>query len=182
MKYRHALLAVAGASLLAAVTTTSPSLALPSVGDARPQVTLVDAWDRTLQIGAAANKPILVVYEDSSSAKQNQALKDELAKLAKSGKYKEAITLVAVADLAGYDYWPVKGFVKDAIRDESRKFGTTIFCDWNGAARAKIGLKRGVSNVILYGRDGKVLFAHEGAMPAEKRRQLIALLREQVGE
>jgi predicted transcriptional regulator len=167
--------------LLASMTAASLCHALPNVGDARPQVRLVDAWERTLDIDDKAKKAILVVYEDRDSSKQNQTLKDELASLAKDPKFEVGVTVVAIADLTAYNYWPVKGFAKDAMRDESRKFGTTIFCDWDGTARSKLRLRQGVSNVVLYGKEGKVLFAHEGAMPVESRRAVLAVLRAQMG-
>ena len=68
-------------------------------------------------------------------------MKEELGKLAKGDRYKTAIALLAVADVEGYDYWPVRGFVKSAIRKESRKFGTTIYCDWDGSFRSALGLR-----------------------------------------
>ena len=176
MKYLSAI------TLAAAIALASPARALPTLGSARPEVRLVDAWDRTLAVTRAANKPILVVYEDKDSATQNKPLKDELAQLAKGDRYKKAITLLAIADVAGYDYWPVRGFVKDAIQGESQKFGTVIYCDWDLSAARAFNVRRGVSNIVLYSRDGKVLLAHEGAMPAEKRAELIAMLRAQVGE
>lgn len=165
-------------------SAASPSRALPSLNDARPKVRLVDAWDRTLDIddgSVKSKKAILVVYENRETSKQNQALKDDLAKLAKEPKFAPGIAVVAVADLTAYDYWPVKGFAKDAMREESRKFGTTIFCDWDGTARSKLQLRQGFSNVVLYGKEGKVLFASEGALSAEARQGLLALVRAQIG-
>lgn len=155
--------------------------AVPSVGAARPELTLIDGWDRALVVDRTATKPILVVYEDKDSATQNQPLKNELARLAKGDRYKDAVALLAIADVEGYDFWPVKGFVKDAIQTESQKFKTTIYCDWNGGVRGRLGLKKGVSNIVLYGRDGKVRLAHEGPMPAEKRQALVAMLRAELG-
>ena len=160
----------------------APAAALPVVGATRPELTLVDGWDRTLVIDRTANKPILVVYEDKDSATQNQPLKNELARLAKGDRYKEAIALLAVADVESYAYWPIRGFVKDAIQSESTKFRTTIYCDWNGGIRGKLGLKKGASSILLYSRDGRILLSHEGPMPAEKQKALIAMLKAEVGE
>jgi len=171
---RFAVLAVA------VVTYASTSFALPSLGATRPTVELVDGWERTLDLSSLGAKPVLVVYEDKESSAQNQPFKDELSRLAKGDRYKSAIALVAIADVGGYDYWPVRGFVKDAIREQSRKFGTVIFCDWDGKARTALGVKRGVSSVLLYGKDGKVLFASEGVMSAARRKEVIDLLRKQV--
>ena len=166
---------------MAVLATPNAARALPSVGDALPDVKLVDAWGKTWEIRRDASKPVLVVYEDRTSATQNRELKEELAKLARGDRYKQSVALVAVADVAGYDYWPARGFVKDAIREESQKAGTNIYCDWDGAFRARLGLRRGVSTVVLYGADGKVLFAHEGAVPPDRRAQLLALLKAQIG-
>ena len=165
-----------------ALVFSAPASALPAVGASRPDLRLVDAWDRTLALGATGTRPILVLYEDKESSAQNRALKDELGKLAKGDRYRSAIALLAIADVDGYDYWPIRGFVKDAIQEESVKWSTPIYCDWNGAVRSRIGLRRGTSSVILYGRDGRVRLAHEGAMPEAVRKTLISLLREEIGE
>lgn len=149
----------------------------PSLGAPRPDVRLVDAWDRALSLGALAGKPVLVLYEDKASTTQNLALKQELSELAKGGKYKSRIGLVAIADLSAYDYWPVKGFVKDAVRDESHKQGLPIYCDWNGEARRTMGLVPGVSNVVLYGPNGRVRFSRSGPLTSDERRALIEQLR-----
>lgn len=166
---------------LATVALAGPATALPTLGAARPAVSLVDGWDRPFVLPGGHQKPVLVVYEDKESAQQNQAFKDDLSKLGKGDRYKQRITLVAVADLQGYDYWPVRGMVKDAIQSESVKFGTPIYCDWNGAMRSSLKVKKGVSSVLLYNREGKLVFSHEGPMPPAKRQAAIALLREAVG-
>lgn len=152
-----------------------------NVGSAVPaNLPLVDAWDRADDTSRLRGMPMLVVYEDKDSAKQNEALKGELADLAKGDRYKSRIALVAVADVSSYDFWPARGFVKSAIKEESSKQSVAIYCDWNGNVRNALGLRRGSSNVILVGRDGIVKFSYAGAIPPEKRRQLISLLRSEV--
>jgi Bacterial protein of unknown function (YtfJ_HI0045) len=174
--------AALGAGSLVALSTLAGTAALasPKEGEAAPNAHLEDADGRPLDIKNLKGKPILVVYEDKDSAQQNQVLKDELSKLARGDRYKGAVALAAVADLSSYDFWPVKGFVKDAIREESKKQGTTIYCDWTGLFRSTLKLRRGVSNVVLVGKDGRVLFASEGAVPAPERKRLVSLLRDQV--
>ena len=70
--------------------------------------------------------------------------------------------------------------VKDAIREESKKVGTTIYCDWTGSFRKAFKLAKGKSSVVLVGKDGKVLFAGEGKLSADDRKKLLALLKSQV--
>lgn len=164
-------------AIMAVVVMGATANALPKTGAARPTLTLADAWDRTYDLARAKGMPLLVVYEDKDSANQNDALKRELATLGKGDAYKKKIALVAIADVSAYDYWPARGFVKDAIQSESEKQGTTIYCDWSGGARLALGLERGASNVVLYDKDGKVLFAHAGPVPEARRAELIALLK-----
>ena len=149
-------------------------------GTLAPNATLEDADGRVSELRAFRGRPILIVYEDRDSAKQNDALKKELGELARGDRYRGRVALAAVADVSAWDFWPARGFVKDAIRDASKQQGTTIYCDWNGAFRKTYQLRRGVSNVVLVGKDGRVIFTAEGAVPAASRKRLIAMLRDQV--
>jgi predicted transcriptional regulator len=169
-------LAVATVGLLAG----GVARALPVPGAARSDVELTDAWDRSIHLAAYVGKPVLVVYEDKGSSSQNEALKEELAAVARGDRYKTVVALVAVADVSGYDYWPIRGFVRSALRSESQKQGTVIYCDWDGHVRGTLGLERGQSNVVLYGRSGVVLYSHAGPMSVEERRTFFATLRGQV--
>jgi hypothetical protein len=163
-------------SALAVALVASPAYALPKIGDARPNVTLRDAWDRTLDLGRIGQRPLLLVYEDRDSSSHNQPLKDELSRIA-SGPSAGRVLLVAVADLQGYDYWPARGFVKDAVRSQSRALGAPIYCDWDGSLRVTLGLARGTSNVILYDAAGRVVFVHAGAMDAPTTERVMVLMR-----
>jgi len=145
-----------------------------------PSVVLVDAWDRADPLESRRGKPTLIVYEDKESVQQNAGLKAELATLARNGEYKKRVALVAVADVSGYDYWPARGFVRSAIREETHKQGTLIFCDWNGGVRNALGFTKGRSNVALFGRDGRILFSGSGALDDQQRKTLIDLLRREV--
>lgn len=162
------------------VLTAGSAAALPSVGSPRPSVSIRDGWDRETTLERYRGVVTLVVYEDKGSAEVNQALKEELSRLAKGDRYKRRVALFAVADVTGYDYWPVRGFVKDAIQSESHKQGTLIYCDWDGRFRGALGLHKGNSNVVLIGKDDRILFAEAGALSAARRRELIDLLRREV--
>lgn len=179
-------------SLLRAVVTVlltgalaglpSPASALPWEGQPVPAVQVVDADGRALDLRAVRGKPALVLYEDKDSAAMNAAFKADLARLAKGDRYRNSIALVPVADVQGYDYWPVRGFVKSAIRDESRKIGATIYCDWDGSFQRAARFRRGTSSVMLVGADGRVRFASEGPLSKDARERVIGMLRAEIGE
>ena len=167
------------AVVAAAMTVAAGASALPRVGDARPAIVLKDAWDRTLDL-SQVGRPLLVVYEDKESSSQNDAFKTELSRLAK-GPRASRIVLAAIADVQGYDYWPARGFVKDAIRSQSKTIGAPIYCDWSGAVRSTLGLRKRSSTVVLYDANGKVTFASEGAMDAATRARAIAAIDAAIG-
>jgi hypothetical protein len=169
--------AIVGAAALVAAADARAAIA---EGLEAPNARLEDADGRVSDLKALRGKPILIVYEDRDSAKQNEALKRELGALARGDRYRARVALAAVADVSAWDFWPAKGFVRDAIRDESRRQGTTIYCDWTGAFRAAFHLRKGVSNVVLVGKDGRVAFSAEGTVPAEQRQRLVAMLRAEV--
>jgi len=171
---------VAGALTSAGSLAGSSALAVPREGAPAPNARIEDPDGRTAELKAFAGKPILIVYEDRDSATQNQALKKELAEVARGDRYRTRIALAAIADVSAWNFWPARGLVQDAVRDESRKQGTTIYCDWTGAFRDAYQLRRGVSNVVLVGRDGRVLFAAEGAVAPAERKRLFNLLKDQV--
>jgi hypothetical protein len=160
--------------------TRGSAFALPALGAPAPSVHLDDAYGRTLDLRMPYGRPVLVLYEDSGSSSQNAPLKEDLARLAKGDRYREAVALVPVADVSSFDFWPIRGIVAGAIRTQSQKFATTIYCDWSGAFRTRFGLRKGTSTVLLVAPDGSVLFAQEGALSAADRERLIALLRDQV--
>jgi hypothetical protein len=153
---------------------------LMTAGDIRPSARVADADGRILDLGSVGSRPTLVVYEDKDSANLNASLKADLSKLAQGDRYRTAIALIPVADVRGYDFWPVRGFVKDAIRSESRKIGSTIYCDWDGSFGKALGARHGTSTFVLFDKSGRVLFAHEGAVPPAEARKMIGLLRAQV--
>ncbi len=154
--------------------------AAPPIGSVRPAARVHDGWDRPFDLHGVQGKPTLVLYEDKDSAKVNVALKDDLARLARGDRYKSAVALVPVANVEKFDFWPARGFVKDAIRDESKKIGATIYCDWDGSFGRATQLAKNTSSVMLIGRNGRVLFVWEGQVPKEEREKLLAMLRAEV--
>jgi hypothetical protein len=175
-------IALAFAASVALVVFAQAAHAVPSVGASRPDTELADAWDRSTRLGSFAGKPLLVIYEDKDSAQTNAALKADLSRLAGGEKYRSTVALVAIADVSAYDFWPARGFVKDAIKAESKKQNIVIYCDWDGHVRRGLGLNKNASNVVLYGKDGRVAFARAGTLSAAERAEVLDLLRREVGE
>lgn len=174
---RFAALAVAVGMAMA---LPAEALALLPPGARAPEARVEDPDGKGLSMSALRGRPTLVLYEDRGSAKQNAALKRELAALARNPRYRRAFAVAAVADVSAYSDWLLRGFAESAVRKRSREAGLTIYCDWDGSFRRAFGIRRGASNVLLIGANGRVLFAAAGTLRAEQLKALRKLVRAQV--
>lgn len=172
--------ALAAALTLLITVGSHVASADPAVGKAAPDARVEDVDGKSVTVKSLKGKTTLLYYEGKDSAEQNAALKTEIAKLRATEAYKPALRVAAIGDVHEYDYWPVKGIVKDKIREESKARGIPIFCDWDGSFATKMGLRRGVSNVILLSDDGRVLFAYAGAVKGQAKADLLSKLRAEV--
>jgi hypothetical protein len=167
---------------LAVIVCASLADGLPLLGAVTPamQVQSVDGKHESLQ--AQVGLPTLIFYEGRDTKKQNQELKRKLKRLVDSvgGDYHGRIQLFPIANLEGLDFWPVRNFVENAVRSESRRIGAEIYCDWNGELREKLQLKPNLSSVILLDRSGRVIFAAEGSIDPVDQERLLRLLQAQV--
>jgi hypothetical protein len=170
----------ATALFLISLLGAAPALAVPKEGDTAANARIEDAEGRGFELKTLKGKPFVIVYDDKTSAPTSDAFRREFLKLAKSEPYRSALGVVIVADVSPYDYWPAKGIVKDAVRDETRKQGTTIYCDWTTGLRTAYRFRSGVSNVVLVGGDGRVAFASEGVPGSAAQKRFYEALRVQV--
>lgn len=116
---------------------------------------LFDLSDRQVSLRslarAGATRVVVLLHQDRHSADQNPALKEALGELA--GRYADRLQVVALADVGGYDFWPAKGYVKDALRPLSVEGGVTVLCDWKGAVRKAYNLPARQSAVFVIAGD-----------------------------
>ncbi len=155
---------------------------LPVIGTVTPAVQMQDADGKTEPLQPQTGLPTLIFYENRDTKHQNQELKRKLKRLVDSigGDYRGRLQVFPIANLEGLDFWPVRGFAQNAVRSESRRIGTEIYCDWHGELREKLQLKANLSSVILLDRQGKVIFAAEGALQPGDQERLLQLLENQI--
>jgi predicted transcriptional regulator len=164
-------------TITALLLSAAPGVgATPKEGAPAPDARVEDVEGRPVEIKRLKGKTLILFYEGKDSAQQNTTLKAELAKLVRSDRYRSRSVFAAVGDVSDYDYWPVKGIVKDKIREESKKAGWPIYCDWNGGFRSAYKLRRDLSNVIVISKNGSVIFAASGKVDAGAKQRLLAAL------
>ena len=82
-------------------------------------------------------KPTVMFYEDKDSTSQNQALKDELFKQGKERGLLDSVSVIAIANVRGFDWFPAKNFVVGAVKDAQKRSGLPVYLDWSGRLSSK---------------------------------------------
>lgn len=159
-----------------ALLVAASAPALPKVGSARPSIKLTDGWDRELDL-TNLGKPLIAIYEDNADGNTNQAIKDDLVALDRTTHYRKAVLQIYVIDLTPYNYWPARGLAKNELQKWSNRMNTIMYVDFTDSARQAFSFTKAQSNVVLYAKDGSVLFAYAGPMPEAKRKELVDLVR-----
>ncbi len=169
---------VLGAALGAAtLLVVSNATALRKIGDVPPDFVVHDVDDHPSKLSLLrAGKPSLIVYEDKDGGGQNKPFLERLSKLRGADARFAKVLVVAVADVSSWDFWPAKGFVKDALRAEGKKAGTRVWADWSGAGRKALAAHASVSNLVLVDGKGKVVWASAGALTKAQQQRLLDVI------
>lgn len=79
--------------------------------------------------------------------------------------------------MSAHDFWPARGFVKDAIKEEEQKSGTSISLDWSGSFGTPFAFQTGASNIVLLGSGNRVKLARTGVVPRPVREAILQELK-----
>ena len=115
--------------------------ALPEAGKQAAEARVEDVDGKELKLSSLRGSPVVIVYEDRDTSADNAAFKEDLSRATRDAEVKKALVVTPVADVSEYNSWPAKGFVKDAIREQSKQLGTTIWCDWDASFRSALKLE-----------------------------------------
>ncbi len=141
--------------------------------------------DATVQtsLGAAVKlstlwgMPVVLFYEDKDGASQNQPLRFALSTQRQPRTLTEVVKVVAVANVEGYDWFPVKNFVLSSVRDAERASGIPVYLDWQGALQRKPWALSGKgSSVVVLDGKGRSIFSKNGALSHEEIAEVVSLL------
>ncbi len=119
-------------------------------------------------LSALVQGPLVVFYEDEAGANENLALKAALQRFQSH--------VVAVAKVAGLDWFPARGAVVRAVHDVEQRSGVSIYLDWRGAVGRAWGLADRGSSVLVLDRHGSKLFAQNGPLSRDEVAEVVSLL------
>jgi predicted transcriptional regulator len=174
----------AGANETPGQLTGSLQPAPPPAGGLQPAGPLLEArlqnlGDQVVSLRTlmGTGRVVVLLHQDRHSAEQNAAFKEALGRLA--SRYADRLQLVALADVGGYDFWPAKGYVKDALRPLSAEGGVTVLCDWKGAVRKAYGLSPKQSAVFVIAR-GELRHLSRGTLKGNEAEALLSSIEQLV--
>lgn len=164
------------AALLVTAAIARHAAALAPVGAVPADFTAYDPEDRPVTLHAMRGRPTVLVYEDKDAAEQNAALKGRLVQRIRAGGLARKVNFFGVADVAQWDFWPARGFVKDELRAQRARFGLPVYADWVADARRKLDAKPGRSSILVLDAAGRAVWSSEGELDAGRERALFALI------
>lgn len=132
----------------------------------------------TKRLSAWRGEVLVVFYEPREKLETNAELKRAL-----SADTTRDARVVAVGDVASFDFAPARTIARTAIRALARDNDLEILLDWRGQLAAPpFSLMRGESNVLVLDRRGRIAHRHTGVMTPRERERFFEALDRALGE
>lgn len=166
-----------------AVLQSSFIAASDLIGSAAPYFRVQSGDDRELTLEMLKGKVTAVFYENKDIVDANKRLKDELNRLyyEQTEVVKSLLVRLPIIDCS-HASWLFQGIWKKRLREQSKKKGVTIYCDWNGKMSSDYKMQANVSNVVIIDKRGKIRFFTSGEVPAAQIDDVKKLLQALAGE
>jgi predicted transcriptional regulator len=133
--------------------------------------------DERVFISQFRGKPTVLIYEDRHAIEVNRPFKNALRAHALEPGNATSVMVVAVANMSGLNFFPVRGFALNGVRDAERKAHHPILVDWESAmTRPPWNLPGNGSSVLVLSSLGEVLFARTGPLTPEDQEEVFNLL------
>jgi hypothetical protein len=132
---------------------------------------ILDLDDKPVSLRAMQGRVVIVLHQDRYSSDQNQGFKDRLGELVL--RHPQQLQLVALADAGGYNFWPARRYVKDALRPLRELGGALVACDWKGAVQKSYRIPARQSAVFVVGKDGALQVLKKGVLGTSEAAALL---------
>jgi len=150
---------------------------LPAVGSRLPNITFEDLEGREVRLRSFLGRPVLILYEDRTTAAWNRALKDHLVAMARRKEMPPRLLVLPIVDLRAFRAWPARPIALAQLRARSKELGKPLWADWSGLVAGALGVAGpGPAVVVLLDVRQRVLWAGAGRLDAREVRELLGVL------
>ena len=126
---------------------------------------------------ALITKPTVVFYEDRDSTALNQHVKDALFQAGKARGRLDSVSVVAIANVKEWNWFPARNFVLKAVRDTEAKVNIPIYLDFAGSMTlAPWSLPAKTSTVVVLSTGAKPLATFKGRLSQRELDELLSTL------
>ena len=127
-----------------------------------------------VMLASFRGKPAIVFYEDKDSMTLNKPLKDALFAEGRKRNMLDAVHVIAVANLKGFDWFPAKQFALDGVRKAERDFGLPVYMDFDGSfSKSGLQLPQRSSTIVLLDKFGRETWRHTGALNVSEASKVV---------
>jgi hypothetical protein len=170
------------AVMLISLAAPGASAGPETTEEATMDATVETSWGSRVRLAALFGKPTVLFYEDRDAGPTNQHVKDALFARGKSKGLLEAASVIAVGNVAAYDWFPARDFVLAAVRDVERQVKVPVYLDFKGALSAPPWrLPSTGSTVLVLSPGGRIVWRASGKLSPAEVAQLFAALEGQLG-
>jgi len=126
---------------------------------------------------ALITKPTVVFFEDRDSTALNQHVKDALFEAGKTRGRLDSVSVVAIANVKDWNWFPARGFVLKAVRDVEAKVHIPVYLDFQGSmTAAPWSLPAKTSTVLVLTKEAQPVVKLVGRLSQLELEKLLATL------
>jgi len=127
-----------------------------------PDFTLKDADENSYSLSEMRGKTIVLLIGTREAQKEGDKW---ILAIDKDYKQYQNLTYYLIADLRGLPFFVTKGMVKWGVRRENLPFKTLL--DWDGKTAERYKAKKGLPNLFIIDRNGKLAYSFSGKLSDE---------------
>jgi hypothetical protein len=155
----------------------SAALAATADGGVTLDATVENSSGSFTRLSTLWQKPTVLFYEDRDSTGLNQHVKDALTERAQRPGMADQVSVVAVANVSAWDWFPARNFVLAAVKDIEKKVNVPVYLDFKGSmTAAPWNLPSKSSTVLVLDAAGKAVWRAQGRLTREKIDELFVEL------
>lgn len=122
-------------------------------------------------------KIVVMFYEKREITKKNAAMKDRLNEIfdRQPENIRRVIVRLPVIDCSGV-FWPITEIWKKGLRDNSKRVGMTVYCDWSGNVSRNFGMVSDESNMLILDGKNTIRYRFSGRLDQNSLKEIIDTL------
>lgn len=118
-------------------------------------------------------KVVIMFYEKRNVVKKNAEMKDRLNEIfdCRSVNIQQTIVRLPIIDCS-HVFWPVSEIWKKGLRDNSKRVGMMVYCDWTGNVSRDFRMVPDESNMLILDGKGIIRYRFSGKIDQDRLEEI----------